>query len=183
MSKKIGIIAGSLRKESYSKKIAKNVLSMAPEGFEFSIISIDDLPVYNQDFDDEEIESYNSFRSTVNGVDGIIFITPEYNRSVPSALKNAIDVGSRPYGQSVWNNKPAAIFSLSIGTISGFGANHHLRQSLAFLNMPTMQQPEVYLANIGEALDENGNIVNEQVRSFLQQAVDAYTAWFKRTAE
>nr|WP_321356494.1 NAD(P)H-dependent oxidoreductase [uncultured Draconibacterium sp.] len=183
MSKKIGIIAGSLRKESYSKKIAKNILSMAPEGFEFSIISIDDLPVYNQDFDDEVIESYHSFRSAANGVDGIIFITPEYNRSVPSALKNAIDVGSRPYGQSVWNNKPAAVFSLSIGTISGFGANHHLRQSLAFLNMPTMQQPEVYLANIGEALDENGNIVNEQVRSFLQQAVDAYTAWFKRTAE
>lgn len=182
MSSKIGIIAGSLRKASYSKKIANAIVSMAPANFDFKIISLDDLPVYNQDFDDfnQVPESYSRFRNDLSTVDGVIFITPEYNRSVPGVLKNAIDIGSRPYGKSIWNNKPAAVFSSSTGNISGFGANQHLRQSLVFLNMPTMQQPEVYLAHIDKSFDENGNLTDERTIGFLQKAVTSYINWFNQ---
>jgi len=185
MSKLIGIIAGSLRKESYSKKIGKAVLSMAPQDFEFKTISLDDLPVYNQDFDDDGPvpEAYVKFRDEVRTLDGVIFITPEYNRSVPGVLKNALDVGSRPYGKSVWDGKPAAIFSNSPGAISAFGANHHLRQSLVFLNMPAMQQPEVYLSKVQELFDENGDVKEGTTKEFIQKAVEAYITWFKRNAE
>ena len=180
MSKTIGVIVGSLRKESYSKKLSKAVLSMAPDGFEFKVISIGDLPIYNQDFDDEgnAPEAYAKFRNEMLTVDGVIFITPEYNRSVPGVLKNALDVGSRPAGKSVWNGKPAAIFSNSPGNISGFGANHHLRQSLVFLNMPAMQQPEVYIAKAHELFEENGNMKEGGTKDFLKKAVDAYIKWF-----
>lgn len=183
MSKVIGIISGSIRKESFSTKIAKNLVRLAPEGFEFKVITLNDLPVYNQDFDDHNQvpESYVKFREEINGLNGIIFITPEHNRSVPAALKNAIDIGSRPMGKSVWNNKPAAIFSNSPGNLSAFGANHHLRQSLVFLNVPTMQQPEVYIPKIHEALDEQGNIVNEKTKESLQKAVSAFIHWFNKT--
>lgn len=182
MNKKIGILVGSLRKESFSKKIANAIVSMAPAGFEFKIISIDDLPSYNQDFDDDNQvpETYTSFRNSMSAVDGVIFVTPEYNRSVPGVLKNAIDIGSRPYGKSVWDKKPAAVFSSSTGNISGFGANHHLRQSLVFLNMPTMQQPEVYLAHIEKSFDENGNLIAEGTKAYLNKAVTAYIAWFNQ---
>jgi chromate reductase len=116
-------------------------------------------------------------------VDGVIFITPEYNRSVPAVLKNALDVGSRPYGKSVWNAKPAAVFSNSPGNLSAFGANHHLRQSLVFLNVPTMQQPEVYLPKVNELFEENGILKEGSTKEFLQKAVDAYVTWFRKNAE
>lgn len=179
MNNTIAIIVGSLRRESFSRKIANAILPMAPDGFEFKIISLEDLPVYNQDFDDynQVPISYTKFREEMSAVDGVIFITPEYNRSVPGVLKNAIDIGSRPYGKSIWDKKPAAVFSCSPGNISGFGANHHLRQSLVFLNMPTMQQPEVYLAHIDKSFDEQGNL-NDGIKGFLNKAVAAYIAWF-----
>ncbi|WP_353148822.1 NAD(P)H-dependent oxidoreductase [Chryseobacterium sp.] len=178
----IGLIAGSLRKESFSKKIAKALVGMAPDGFEFKIISIGNLPIYNQDFDDYQNvpESYLKFREEVRNIAGVIFITPEHNRSVPAALKNAIDVGSRPAGKSVWNGKPGAVFSNSPGNLSAFGANHHLRQSLVFLNIPVMQQPEVYLPHINKVWDEEGNLKDEDTKGFLQKAVDAYIEWFKK---
>lgn len=184
MNKVIGLFAGSLRKESFSRKIAKAVAAMAPAGFEFKIISLGDLPLYNQDFDDENQvpESYTIFRNEVKAIDGAIFITPEYNRSVPAVLKNALDVGSRPYGKSVWDGKPGAVFSNSPGSISGFGANHHLRQSLVFLNVPVMQQPEVYLNKVNELFDERGNIQKEEIKEFLQKAVDAYIVWFNKNS-
>lgn len=182
MSKVIGILAGSLRKESFSKKIAKTITSMALEGVEFRIIQLDDLPVYNPDFDDENRapDSCVAFRDAVKAVDGIIFVTPEYNRSVPGVLKNALDIGSRPKGSSVWNGKPAAVFSNSPGSLSAFGANHHLRQSLVALNMPTMQQPEVYIAQVKEIFDELGNMKSGRTKDFLQKAVNAYVAWFTK---
>ncbi|MDM1554338.1 NAD(P)H-dependent oxidoreductase [Chryseobacterium indologenes] len=180
----IGLIAGSLRKESYSKKIARALLSMAPKGLEFKIISIDNLPIYNQDFDDfnDVPESYVKFREEIKKIAGIIFITPEHNRSVPAVLKNAIDIGSRPAGKSVWDGKPGAIFSNSPGNLSAFGANHHLRQSFVFLNIPVMQQPEVYLPHIDKVWDENGNLKDEDVRLFLQKAVEDYAEWFKKNS-
>jgi chromate reductase len=185
MNKTIGILAGSLRKESFSKKIGKAILAMVPEGFEFKVISLDDLPIYNQDFDDnnEVPKAISVFREVMKTVDGVIFITPEYNRSVPAVLKNALDAGSRPYGKSVWNAKPAAVFSSSPGNLSAFGANHHLRQSLVFLNMPAMQQPEVYLQKVNELFDENGVLKEGTTKEFLQKAVNAYIVWFKRNAE
>jgi len=185
MGKVIGILAGSLRKESFSKKIAKNILSFAPEGYEFRMISLDGLEIYNQDFDDEGPvpERYTVFRKEMNEVDGIIFITPEYNRSVPGVLKNALDVGSRPYGQSVWDKKPAAVFSNSPGNISAFGANHHLRQCLVFLNMPAMQQPEVYIAKANELFDDSGALKEGEQKKFIREAVEAYIKWFEKTAE
>ena len=182
MSKVIGIIAGSLRKESFSKKLAKAVQAMAPEGFDFRVIKLDDLPIYNQDFDDnnEVPPAYATFRNEAKQLDGFIFITPEYNRSVPAVLKNALDVGSRPYGKSVWDGKPGAIFSNSPGVVGGFGANHHLRQNLVFLNIPVMQQPEVYLAKINELFDESGSIKEGTTKDFVKKAVDAYTEWFNK---
>lgn len=185
MNKRIGIIAGSLRKESFSKKIAEEVSKMAPQGFVFEIVSIAELPLYNQDFDDEGNlpPAYTVFRDKMRNIDGVIFITPEYNRSVPGVLKNAIDVGSRPYGKSIWNRKPAAIFSNSPGYLSAFGANHHLRQSLVFLDMPIMQQPEVYLAKIGECFDENGKMTEGKTKEFLQSAVKAYLDLFARASK
>ena len=184
MNKVIGILAGSLRKESFSKKISNAVLEMAPRGFTFRIISLADLPIYNQDFDDENIvpAAITQFREEMTKVEGMLFITPEYNRSVPAVLKNALDIGSRPYGASVWDLKPAAIFSNSPGTLSGFGANHHLRQSMVFLNIPTMQQPEVYLHKVNELFDEDGNLTAVNTKELLQKAVDAFIVWFKRNA-
>lgn len=182
MNNTIGLLVGSLRRESFSKKLAKAIALMAPDGFEFRTIPLDDLPVYNQDFDDEDRvpESYVAFRSAVAAVAGIVFITPEYNRSVPGVLKNALDIGSRPMGSSVWDGKPAAVFSNSPGDVSAFGANQHLRQSLVHLNMPTMQQPEVYIAGVDKIFDDNGELKAGDTRDFIQQAVDAYVAWFNR---
>jgi chromate reductase len=184
MNKVIGIIAGSLRKASFSKKIGSALLSMAPEGFVFKLVPLDNLPVYNQDFDDNDIvpESYVAFRDTVRNLDGIIFITPEHNRSMPAVLKNAIDIASRPYGKSAWNGKPGAVFSNSPGNLGGFGANHHLRQSLVFLNVPVMQQPEVYLSHISECFDERGNVKDDKTKDLLHKAVEAYIAWFRKIA-
>ncbi|MFT4024155.1 MAG: NAD(P)H-dependent oxidoreductase [Flavihumibacter sp.] len=182
MTKIIGLIAGSLRKASFSKKIAHAVAGMAPAGFTFRIIALDDLPVYNQDFDDhnEVPPSYTAFRGAIGALDGFIFITPEHNRSVPAALKNALDIGSRPYGSNVWSGKAAAVFSNSPGNLGGFGANHHLRQCLVCLGVPTMQQPEVYLAQVAACFDESGAMKEGKSKEFLQKAVDAYIAWFSK---
>lgn len=183
MEKKIGLFVGSLRKESYTRKLANCIVKMAPEGFNFQIIEIGQLPLYNQDFDDhhEVPESYEPFRNCVGQLDGVIFLTPEYNRSVPAVLKNALDVASRPYGKNMWNAKPGAVISVSPGNLSGFGANHHLRQSLVFLNVWAMQQPEAYLGHISnETFGDNDTIQNDSTREFVQKIVDAYIAWFKQ---
>lgn len=182
MSNTIGIIVGSLRKASFSKKVAESIVAMAPQGFEFKIVPLDDLPVYNQDFDDEHHvpASYVVFRDAIRAIDGVIFVTPEYNRSIPGVLKNALDVGSRPYGKNTWDGKPAAVFSNSPGNLSAFGANHHLRQCLVFLNVPVMQQPEVYLPDMKDAFDENGGLKSKETKAFLQEAVDAYIDWFNK---
>ncbi|MEI3604825.1 NAD(P)H-dependent oxidoreductase [Pseudogracilibacillus sp. SE30717A] len=173
---KVGILVGSLRKESFSKKLSINVASLFPEGYDAEFIEIGNLVIYNQDFDDEHNvpSEYTTFRNNIKGMDAVLFVTPEYNRSVPAVLKNALDVGSRPYGANVWNGKPAAIISQSPGNLSGFGANHHLRQSLVFLNMPILQQPEAYIGGMADLLDENDKIKNDGTVKFLQSFVDAF---------
>lgn len=171
---KVGVIVGSLRKESYSRKIAHNIVDMFPSGYETEFIEIGNLALYNEEYDANPPSEYTDFRNKIRSCDAILFVTPEYNRSVPGVLKNALDVGSRPYGESVWDEKPAGIISQSISNLSGFGANHHLRQSLTFLNMPVVQQPEVYLANAQDLLDENGKIHNEDTKAFLQSFIDTF---------
>lgn len=181
MTKKIGIFVGSLRKDSFNKLVAKTMADLFPAGFEPVFINIGDLELYNQDLDDEgtPTEAWTTFREEVKQVDGVMFVTPEYNRSVPAVLKNALDVGSRPYGESVWDKKPGLVVSVSPGAISGFGANHHLRQSLVFLNVPTLQQPEAYISGITNLIGEDGKIIDGTV-GFLQSIVDAYVDFFNR---
>lgn len=178
---KVAVLVGSLRKESYSKKIAHSVMKLFPEKMEVEIVEIGNLPLYNQDFDDHDQvpEEYTDFREKMKTMDAVLFVTPEYNRSMPGVLKNALDVGSRPVGESVYNGKPAAIISASIGAISGFGANHHLRQSLTFLNMPVVQQPEAYLASVQNLLDEDDNVAAGTL-DFLQTVVDAFVQLMAR---
>ena len=182
---KVGILVGSLRKESFSKKLAANVATLFPNGYETEFVEIGDLALYNQDFDDENNAppEYTTFRNKMKEIEAVLFVTPEYNRSIPAVLKNALDVGSRPYGASVWNNKPAAIISQSPGKLSGFGANHHLRQPLVFLNMPILQQPEAYIGNVADILDEDGKIKDEGTVKFLQSFVDAFVDLIKKHQE
>lgn len=181
MSKKIAVVVGSLRKGSFSKQIARNLMKLFPSDYEVELVEIGNLPLYNEDIDTPENvpAAYTEFRDQIKAADGVLFVTPEYNRSIPGGLKNAIDVGSRPYGQSAWNEKPAAIVSVSPGAISGFGANHALRQSLVFLNMPVLQQPEAYIGNVTKILDEDGNVAEGTV-GFLQSIVDAYVTLLNR---
>ena len=179
---KIGVLVGSLREESFSKKIAANVAALFPEGYECEFIEIENLPFYNQDYDNEDNvrAEYTAFRDKIKEIDAVLFVTPEYNRSVPAVLSNALDVGSRPYGASVWNGKPAAIISQSPGNLGGFGANHHLRQIITCLNMPVVQQPEAYISNTAALLDDSGKIKNEGTTQFLQTFTDTFVDLIKK---
>jgi chromate reductase len=179
--KKIAVIVGSLRKESFNRKLAK-VLIQLSKSLEMEIVEIGQLPHYNQDEDENPPAAWTQFRDKLKTFDGVLFVTPEYNRSVPGVLKNAIDVGSRPYGSSIWDKKPGAVISASPSAIGGFGANHHLRQSLVFLNVPCLQQPEAYIGGVDKLLDDKGNITNDDTRKFLSKFVDAFTHWVETNA-
>jgi chromate reductase, NAD(P)H dehydrogenase (quinone) len=175
--KKIAVLVGSLRKESFNRKMAKALTALAPESLKLEIMEIGGLPLYDQDLDDNPPAVWTEFRELIRKYDGVLFVTPEYNRSVPGVLKNAIDVGSRPYGKSVWDGKPGAVISVSPGAIGGFGANHHLRQSLVFLNVPAMQQPEAYIGNAASLFDDDGNLANDSIREFAIKYVQAFATW------
>lgn len=177
MKYKIAAIVGSLRKESFNKKVAENIIRLAPDNLEMEMVEIGQLPHYNEDLDtDNPPAEWVAFRDKIKTYDGVFLFTPEYNRSVSGVLKNALDVGSRPYGKSVWNGKPAAVASATISPLGAYLANHTLRQSLVFLNMPVMQQPEIYLGNAPELFDENGKVV-EKSEKFFKQVVDSYADW------
>lgn len=177
----IAVLVGSLRKESLSLKLAHGLRSLAPARLQLTLISLAQLPLYNEDLETSPPpQAWQSFRRSIKSVDGVLFITPEYNRSVPAVLKNAIDVGSAPHGQNVFAAKPAAIISLSPGKMGAFGANHHLRQSLVFLNMPTMQQPEAYISNSADLFDQSGEICQENTRHYLQTVLEAFAEWVEK---
>ncbi len=178
-SRKVAVLVGSLRKQSYNRKMAKALIECAPSGLQLEIVDIGQLPLYNQDGDDDgsPAPEWVAFRERMAGFAAVLFVTPEYNRSVPAALKNALDVGSRPYGKSIWSGKPGAVVSVSPGAIGGFGANHHLRQSLVFLNVPAMQQPEAYIGGVAALFDEAGKLVNDGTRSFIQGFMNSFAAW------
>ena len=176
---KIGVIVGSLRKESYNLKIANTLIAEAPESLSLEIVDIANLPIFNEDLENTPLKEWETFREQIKAKDGVIFLTPEHNRSIPAALKNAIDAGSRPYGQNVWDGKPGAIISASVGNMSGFGANHHLRQVLVGVNVPVMVQPEVYIGGAAELFDDDGQLINKSTREFLSGFLDAYKKWVK----
>lgn len=184
MTRTIATIVGSLRANSNSERIARAIAAEAPEDLGFDIVPIGDLPLYNPDIDGPTPPAaWTAFRARIKSADAVLFVTPEYNRSVPGALKNAIDVGSRPYGQSAFAGKPAAVVSSSIGPISGFGANHHLRQSLAFLDMPTLQQPEVYLGGVNDGwFGADGRLTKDDTRAFIGKFAQTFAGWIERTA-
>ena len=179
-TRRIAVIVGSLRKESFNRTLAQRFVERAPDTLALHILEIGDLPLYNPDLEAAVPAPWARFRQAVEETTAVLFVTPEYNRSIPGALKNALDVGSRPYGHSVWQGKPAAIVSVSPGAIGAFGANHHLRQPLVFLNMPTMQQPEAYVGNV-ETLLEDGVLKNEGTRAFLKTFADAFAEWIEKT--
>lgn len=180
---KIAVLVGSLRKESYNLKTAKALKALTPETLTLETVSISELPMFNEDLEATPPNEWKIFREKIIAADGLLFLTPEYNRSVPGVLKNAIDVGSRPYGQNSWDGKPGAVISVSIGNISGFGANHHLRQSLVFVNVPTMPQPEAYIGGAANLFDHDGNLTNESTKEFLKSFMLAFEKWVEANAK
>jgi chromate reductase, NAD(P)H dehydrogenase (quinone) len=176
-TRNIAVLVGSLRKESFNRKLANTLIELAPDALHCEIIEIGALQLYNQDLESSPTPEWIAFRDRVRPMDGVLFVTPEYNRSVPAVLKNAIDVGSRPYGKSVYSKKPAAVASSSPGPMGAFGANHHLRQSLVFLDMPALQQPEVYVGGVDKLFDTSGKLTSDSLRELLSKFMKTYAAW------
>jgi len=182
-TRKIAVLVGSLRKAAFTRKLARSLMLVAPPTLELEIVDISQLPMYNQDDETETPPvTWTEFRDRIRDADGVLFCTPEYNRSLPAALKNAIDVGSRPYGKSVWNGKPAAVVSNSPGALGGFGANHAVRQCLVFVNMPCMQMPEAYIGGIAAKFDGD-KLTDDGLRHFLQQFMECFATWVERHAD
>ena len=181
-TRNVAVLVGSLRKESFNRKMARAMIALAPQPLQMEIVEIGQLPHYNQDSEAQPPQVYLDFRQRIAKVDAVLFVTPEYNRSVPGVLKNAIDVGSRPSGKSVWDGKPAAVVSVSPGALGAFGAHHHLRQSLVTLNMPAMPKPEAYIGGAGGLFDDKGELTNASTREFLQKFVEAFARWVERNA-
>lgn len=178
-ARKVAVLVGSLRKDSFTRKVANTVTGLAPASLSFEFVEIGQLPLYNQDLEPTPPGSWVAFRDRMRAMDAVLFATPEYNRSVPGVLKNAIDVGSQPREKNVFNGKPGAVISVSPGALSAFGANHHLRQMLVFLNVPTMQQPEAYVGGVTKLFDANGKLTNDSTRDFLRDFVDSFAKWIE----
>src|SRR3979411_1169200 len=177
------VLVGSLRKASLNGMLANALISLAPSSMKLETVEIGHLPFFNQDLETGSSPAqWTAFRQRVKPADAVLFVTPEYNRSVPAVLKNALDVGSRPYGSSVWDRKPGAVVSVSPGAIGGFGANHHLRQSFVFLNVPCMQQPEAYIGGAGSLFDAEGKLANDKTGEFLGKFTQAFATWIEKFA-
>jgi chromate reductase len=178
MAYKIAILVGSLREGSLNRRVAQSICAIRGDNLDCAMVEIGDLPLYNQDSDANPPEQYVRFRDQLRGADGVLFVSPEYNRGIPGVLKNAIDVGSRPYGQSVFDQKPAAIVTASPGSIGGFGANHQIRQSCVFLNMPVMQQPEAYLGHVSDdSFDERGQLKDGPLKDLVTKLAHSFHDW------
>lgn len=180
MAYKIAIVVGSLRKDSLNRRVARSICAIRGDNLDCSMVEIGDLPLYDQDYDalPQQPAPYVRFRDQVRSADGVLFVSPEYNRGIPGVLKNAIDVGSRPYGQSVWDKKPAGIVTASPGSIGGFGSNHQIRQSCVFLNMPVMQQPEAYLGHVSDdSFDESGCLKDGPLKELVTKLAHAFHDW------
>jgi chromate reductase len=178
MTYKIATLVGSLRKESFNRKVARSICAIRGDGLDCSVVEIGNLPLYNQDLDVNPPQEWVDFRDRIRAADGVLFCSPEYNRGIPGVLKNAIDVGSRPYGESVFDKKPAAIVTASTGSIGGFGSNHQIRQACVFLNMPVMQQPEAYLGHVNDdSFDESGCLKDGPLKDLVVVLANAFQGW------
>jgi chromate reductase len=175
----VAVIVGSLRKDSFNRKLATAIAKLAPPEFTFEQVQIDDLPLYNQDDDADQADSVKRLKADISSAQGLLFVTPEYNRSMPGVLKNAIDHASRPYGQSVWAGKPAGVIGASIGSIGTALAQQHLRNVLAYLDVPTMGQPEAFI-HVKDDLFDGQGAIGPASRQFLQNWMDQYVAWVKK---
>lgn len=176
----IVVLVGSLRKESYSLKIANALAKLAPAALKLDVVTLHDISFFNQDLEATPPADWLKFRETLQKSNGVLFVTPEYNRSIPGVLKNAIDVGSRPYGKSSFNGKPTGIIGNSPGPLGGVNAAKHLQQILPGISGPIMQQPEIYLNGCGDAFDEKGQLTKEPMQKVLQQYIDAYAAFVEK---
>jgi chromate reductase len=182
MTRDVAVLVGSVRKDSLNRKLAHVLREIAPPSLALEEIAIGHLPLYNPDLESAPPPAWSAFRARIKRADAVLFITPEHNRSVPAALKNALDIGSRPYGASAWNGKPGAVISASPGAMGAFGANHHLRQALVFLNVPTLQQPEAYIGNADKLFDGEGRLVNDGTRKFLGDFLAAFEKFIAANA-
>ncbi|MDI3380491.1 NADPH-dependent FMN reductase [Xenophilus aerolatus] len=176
---KIAVVVGSIRQDSFNRKLALALARLAPENFTFEHVRIDNLPQYNQDDDGKQAPEVLKLKSEIAAAQGLLFVTPEYNRSIPGVLKNAIDHASRPYGQSAWAGKPAGVIGVSVGAIGTALAQQHLRNVLAYLDVPTLGQPEAFIQNKEDLFDDKGHVGNEATKKFLQGWMDKYVAWVK----
>lgn len=179
MTYDIAVVVGSLRQESFNRRLAKGLARLSPPEFSFKEMTIGDLPPYNQDDDAQQAPAVQRFKAEIKSAKGVLFITPEYNRSIPGVLKNALDHASRPYGQSAWAGKPAGVIGVSVGAIGTAAAQQHLRTILAYLDMPTLGQPEAYI-QFKEGLFEADGSIGAASRGFLQQWMERYVAWVKK---
>lgn len=178
---RVAVLVGSLRQASWCKKVARALIERAPEGLSCQVIEIGDLPLYNEDLEEAEPQPWQRFRRQLRESDAALFVTPEYNRSLPGCLKNALDVGSRPPGKSVFDGMPAGVVSVTPYKLGAFGANHALRQTFVFLNMPVLQQPEVYVGNVAELLDEAGRVKEEKTAQLFDKFLKAFAGWSRQT--
>jgi chromate reductase len=179
-TRNVAVLIGSLRKDSFNRKMANALIGLAPPELKLSIVEIGNLPLYNQDDDANPPAAVTELKQAISNADAVLFVTPEYNRSVPGVLKNAIDAASRPYGKSAWSGKPCAVMSVATGALGAFGANHHLRQSLVFLDVPAMPQPEAYIGNAASLFDADGKLIKDTTRDFCTRFLTAFAQWIER---
>lgn len=179
----VAIVVGSLRKDSLNRKLANALIKIAPPSLTMSIVEIADLPHFNQDWEDNPPPNVIAFRQKIKAADAVLLLTPEYNRSVPGVMKNAIDIASRPYGQGVWMGKPGAVVSVSPGALAGFGANHHLRQVMTAVGIKTLAQPEAYIGNATGLFDAGGALIDASTTKFMDKFLNAFAHWIERNKE
>ncbi|HSB97067.1 MAG TPA: NAD(P)H-dependent oxidoreductase [Spongiibacteraceae bacterium] len=175
----VAVLVGSLRRESFNRKVAQALTVLAPASLKLTIAEIGQLPFFNEDEEVSPPPTWTAFRQLIKAADAVLFVTPEYNRSIPGVLKNAIDVASRPYGKNNWDGKPGAVISVSPGAIGGFGANNNLRQSLAMLNVPAMPAPEMYIGRVESLINAEGDL-DDNTQQFLQKFAQAFAAWIEK---
>jgi len=181
-TRNVAVVVGSLRKESFNRRMANELIAMAPQPLALKMVDIGQLPLFNQDLENDPIPAVIAFKEGIAASDALLFVTPEYNRSMPGVLKNAIDIGSRPRGKNSWGGKPGAIVSVSPGKLAAFGANHALRQSLMAIDVSTMAQPEAYVGDAAKLFDDKGALVDESTRAFMQKFLAAFAQWIERFA-
>jgi chromate reductase len=179
----VAVLVGSLRAGSFTRKVAEAMSRLAPPSLKLEIVDWADVAVFNQDTEASPPAANVAFKDRIRRADAVLFATPEYNRSVPGGLKNALDVASRPYGDSAWSGKPAAVVSVTPGALGAFGANHHLRQSLVFLDMPTLQQPEAYISQAATLFDDQGELTNDATRAFMTGFMKTFADWIESHAK